>query len=155
MEEIKRALIALQQNSLGIFQNIQYDNQLYLKGSPAIAGECAVQAVPPAVGRGGGRGAGLGGAGRVTGSDGALAQSSTKFSLLPSGRQTVSSQNLIRSDTSDSSGGSGSHASSNLSSPGPGSSEVWPGLTQQLIRTQQLPHINSSIIHTANKAGVS
>ena len=33
LEEIKRALIALQQNSLGILNNIQYDNSLYSKGN--------------------------------------------------------------------------------------------------------------------------
>ena len=33
LEEIKRALVALQQNSLGILNNIQYDSSVYGKGS--------------------------------------------------------------------------------------------------------------------------
>ena len=33
LEEIKRALVALQQNSLGILSNIQYDSSVYGKGS--------------------------------------------------------------------------------------------------------------------------
>jgi len=207
LEEIKRALIALQQNSLGIFQNIQYDNQLYLKGNSAAQGE-ALQKIEysspsqaglvlkninqvlnnPATARNKPHGV-------YSVSNEQLGQPRSqqpKFSLPSVQRKTISTQNLITSGTdSDNSYGvssvpsmsAGSRGSSNLSSPGPSSSTSPYILNQvvqnnpqgiqtkygpispkfvmplpsnppeerQVIKTQELPHINSSIIQTANK----
>jgi len=206
LEEIKRALIALQQNSLGIFQNIQYDNQLYLKGNNAAQGE-ALQKIEysspspasqvlkninqvlnnPAKAHKKPHGLYS-----VSSEQLGQARSQPKFSLPSVQRKTISTQNLITSGTdSDNSYGlssvpsmsADSRGSSNLSSPGPSSSTSPYILNQvvqnnpqggmqakytpispkfaaplpnppeerQVIKTQELPHINSSIIQTANK----
>jgi len=205
LEEIKRALIALQQNSLGIFQNIQYDNQLYLKGNSAAQGE-ALQKIEysspsqasqvlkninqvlnnPAKAHKKPHGLYS-----VSNEQLGQARSQPKFSLPSVQRKTISTQNLITSGTdSDNSYGlssipsmsADSRGSSNLSSPGPSSSTspymlnqvvqnnpqgvqskytpispkfaaplLNPPEERQVIKTQELPHINSSIIQTANQ----
>jgi len=204
LEEIKRALIALQQNSLGIFKNIQYDNQLYLKGNSVAQGEVlqkiefsnqnqekVLQNVNQVLNSSGQPDKKSRGIYSVSNEHSGQTRSQPKFSLSSVQRKTISTQNLITSGTdSDNSYGLSSvtsmsvdsRGSSNLSSPGPSNSispyimnqvqnnpqgaqikytlspkfdmQLPPNNSQddrQVIKTQELPHINSSIIQTANK----
>jgi len=204
LEEIKRALIALQQNSLGIFKNIQYDNQLYLRGNSGAQGEVlqaiefsnqkqekAKQNINQALNIPGQPHKKSRGLYSVSNEHLGQTRSQPKFSLSSVHRKTISTQNLITSGTdSDNSYGLSSvtsmsvdsRGSSNLSSPGP-SNSISPYIMnqvqnnpqgvqnkytpspkfatplmssnshedRQVIKTQELPHINSSIIQTANK----
>jgi hypothetical protein len=202
LEEIKRALIALQQNSLGIFNNIQYDNQLYLKGNTVGQGEVlqkiefsnqkqenVLQNINQVLNTHGQVHKKSRGLYSVSNEHLGQTRSQPKFSLSSVQRKTLSTQNLITSGTdSDNSYGLSSvtsmsvdsRGSSNLSSPGP-SNSISPYIMNQVqnnpqgvqnkhapkfatpllsnnsqedrkvIKTQELPHINSSIIQTANK----
>ena len=124
LEEIKRALIALQQNSLGILNNIQYDNSLYSKGNNIASGEFQQKIefsrqrqenVIPTINQAQPnpshhhkqkktRGAGVV---YSVSNDHISAPSPsrnstgvpTKFSLTPGGRKTISTTNLISSGT--------------------------------------------------------
>ena len=127
LEEIKRALLALQQNSLGLLSNIQCQN----------SGPGKTELLPGPRRRG-----------VYSVSSEQLGRSGGKFSLpTPGARKTsTSTTNLIASGTeSDTSyaGLSSVSASSRASS----------SLSGQLIRRQELPHINSSIIEAAHQAG--
>lgn len=207
LEEIKRALIALQQNSLGIFKNIQYDNQLYLKGNTVAQGEVlqkiefsnqkqgqVIQNINQVLNNPGPAHKKSRGLYSISNEHLGQTRSQPKFSLSSVQRKTISTQNLLRSGSdSDNSYGLSSvtsmsvdsRGSSNLSSPGP-SNSISPYIMnqvnqvqnnpqgvqnkyplspkfstplvsnnsqeeRQVIKTQELPHINSSIIQTANK----
>ena len=160
LEEIKRALIALQQNSLGILNNIQYDNSLYSTGNTKPSGDFQQNiefskqhrqenVIPtinqakhnPAHKQKKSRGVYSVSNDHLVPSRMSTSSSSSasRFSLTPGGRKTTSTTNLISSgtdsDNSYSVSGSvsvGSRNSSNLSSPTPTNLQLSPYFTNQV-----------------------
>ena len=153
LEEIKRALIALQQNSLGILNNIQNDNLVYSKGNSVTSGDFQQKIefskqpqenVIPTINQS---------KSKQTPSHkqkkSRVVYSLSNDHLVPSrpgARKTTSTTNLINSGTdSDNSYGvfgvssSGSvsntsRASSNLSSPTPTNFQLSPYFTNQVLQ---------------------
>ena len=139
LEEIKRALLALQQNSLGLLSNIQYENSGPSRARAELPPSSQENnpGLKPRKTRG-----------VYSVSSEQLTRPGPRFSLPTGGRKTTSTTNLIASGTeSDNSyaGLSSVSASSRASS----------SLSGQMIRTQELPHINSSIIEKAHQLPLS
>ena len=149
LEEIKRALLALQHNSLGILGNIQFDHSVYAEGNnPSLAEFPALRldsGAPPSThpGHKPKKTRGPGVQYRCT----EPVRQTTGPTFLRSPRKTTSTTNLINSGTeSDNSYGApssvsaSSRASSSLSSR-----------EQARDQVSTINSINSNIIQTANK----